>query len=83
MWVLNILNYNILYFSCCNTCDDVERAYKIKNWDFHPSEIEQCKNRSSSEINEKAFKEGCQIFGTLQVNRVSILYLYLTIMNSR
>lgn len=44
----------------------------MKNWDFHPFSIEQCKNQSyQNEMNDKAFKEGCQIFGTLLVNRVS------------
>ncbi|XP_001948436.1 endoplasmic reticulum-Golgi intermediate compartment protein 3 [Acyrthosiphon pisum] len=57
---------------CCNTCDDVKRAYKMKNWDFRPSSIEQCKNQSSqNEMYDKAFKEGCQLYGTLLVNRVS------------
>lgn len=59
-------------FRCCNTCDDVKRAYKLKNWDFRPSSVEQCKNQSSqNEMYDKAFKEGCQLYGTLLVNRVS------------
>lgn len=67
-----------LYSRCCNTCDDVKRAYKLKNWDFHSMDIDQCKNQSSqNEMHEKAFKEGCQIFGTLLVNRVSIMYITL------
>lgn len=46
----------------------------MKNWDFHPSGIEQCKNQSlNSDVHDKAFKEGCRIYGTLQVNRVSIV----------
>lgn len=63
-----------MLFRCCNTCDDVKRAYKMKNWDLHPFSIEQCKNQSSqNDMYDKAFKEGCEIFGTLQVNRVSIV----------
>lgn len=59
---------------CCQTCDDVKRAYKLKNWDFHPYSVEQCKNQSSQNgMYDKAFKEGCQMYGTLQVNRVSIV----------
>lgn len=62
---------------CCQTCDDVKRAYKLKNWDFHPFSIEQCKNQSSqSGMYDNAFKEGCQMYGTLQVNRVSIEEFY-------
>lgn len=46
----------------------------MKNWDIHPFSIEQCKNQSSqNDMYDKAFKEGCEIFGTLQVNRVSIV----------
>lgn len=44
----------------------------MKNWDFHISNIEQCKNQTfNSDTPDSAFKEGCQIYGTLQVNRVS------------
>jgi len=44
----------------------------MKNWDFRPFSIEQCKNQSSqNEMYDKAFKEGCQLYGTLLVNRVS------------
>lgn len=63
---------------CCNTCEDVQRAYKMKNWDFHPHKIEKCKNGSKSDMHANAFKEGCQIYGVLQVNRVSIINLTKT-----
>ncbi|XP_050529523.1 endoplasmic reticulum-Golgi intermediate compartment protein 3 [Daktulosphaira vitifoliae] len=55
---------------CCNTCEDVQRAYALKSWNFNPSVIEQCKNQPLNGSSENTFKEGCQIFGTLQVNRV-------------
>lgn len=59
-------------YRCCNSCDDVKKAYKMKNWDFHPSNIEQCKNQTfNNDVPDNAFKEGCQIYGILQVNRVS------------
>ena len=28
---------------CCNTCEDVQLAYREKNWQFSPFGIEQCK----------------------------------------
>lgn len=64
-------------FRCCNTCEDVKKAYKYKNWVFHPSNIEQCKDQSYE--NTESPKEGCQIYGTLLVNRVSIAILNMKI----
>ena len=29
---------------CCNTCDDVRRAYRQKNWQFSPFGVDQCKD---------------------------------------
>ena len=55
---------------CCNTCNDVREAYRIKTWKFDPRGIEQCRDGLTSEIEERALKEGCQIYGYLEVNRV-------------
>jgi len=55
---------------CCNTCNDVREAYRLKTWKFDPRGIEQCRDGLTSEIEERALKEGCQIYGTLEVNRV-------------
>ena len=54
---------------CCNTCNDVRDAYRIKTWKFDPRGIEQCRDGLSSELEERALKEGCQIYGYLEVNR--------------
>lgn len=41
-------------------------------WRFpDPDDIEQCKNDQSNLMAKGAFKEGCQIYGYLEVNRVS------------
>lgn len=57
---------------CCNTCEDVREAYRIMQWRFpDPDDIEQCKNDQSNLMAKGAFKEGCQIYGYLEVNRVS------------
>lgn len=54
--------------TCCNTCAEVKDAYMRKGWGFnHPELIEQCKNLSQDNI----FNEGCYIYGTMEVNRVS------------
>jgi len=59
---------------CCATCDDVRQAYRFKTWKFDPRGVEQCKGiegvPSLTEAEERAFKEGCQIYGYLEVNRV-------------
>lgn len=55
---------------CCNTCNDVREAYRLKTWKFDPRGIEQCRDGLTSEREELALKEGCQIYGYLEVNRV-------------
>merc|ERR1712008_321967 len=55
---------------CCNTCNDVREAYRIKTWKFDPRGIEQGREGLTSEIEERALKEGCQVYGYLEVNRV-------------
>ncbi|XP_065164178.1 endoplasmic reticulum-Golgi intermediate compartment protein 3 [Atheta coriaria] len=58
---------------CCNTCEDVREAYRERRWAFpdNPENITQCKDEKYSEKIKTAFTQGCQIYGTLIVNRVS------------
>lgn len=57
---------------CCNTCQDVIDAYRDKKWNPNTESFEQCKNerKLEGESAKKAFDEGCNIFGTLEVNRM-------------
>ncbi|KAG7207514.1 hypothetical protein KM043_009146 [Ampulex compressa] len=56
---------------CCNTCEDVREAYRIKKWQPpDPVEIKQCQNDRSLEKMKNAFTQGCQIYGYMEVNRV-------------
>lgn len=56
---------------CCNTCEDVREAYKLKNWALPAlGMIKQCKNEKSVEKMKTAFSQGCQIYGYMEVNRV-------------
>ncbi|XP_043527085.1 endoplasmic reticulum-Golgi intermediate compartment protein 3 isoform X2 [Frieseomelitta varia] len=56
---------------CCNTCEDVREAYKLKNWALPTlGMIKQCKNEKSVEKMKTAFSQGCQIYGYMEVNRV-------------
>ncbi|CAH0404761.1 unnamed protein product [Chilo suppressalis] len=56
---------------CCNTCEDVKEAYRLRRWALpNLATIEQCKDDESIEKTNLALKEGCQIFGYMEVNRV-------------
>ena len=55
---------------CCDTCADVREAYRKKNWAFNPDNFEQCLAEKNFTRDSSAFKEGCQIYGYLEVNRV-------------
>ncbi|XP_046428382.1 endoplasmic reticulum-Golgi intermediate compartment protein 3 [Neodiprion fabricii] len=60
-----------LGIKCCNTCEEVREAYRMRKWAFpDPSTISQCKNDKSVEKMKHAFAEGCQIYGYIEVNRV-------------
>ncbi|XP_026757403.2 endoplasmic reticulum-Golgi intermediate compartment protein 3 isoform X1 [Galleria mellonella] len=56
---------------CCNTCEDVKEAYRLRRWALPDlTTIEQCKDDESIEKTNSALKEGCQIYGYMEVNRV-------------
>uniref|UniRef100_A0A1L8DUP3 Endoplasmic reticulum-Golgi intermediate compartment protein 3 n=2 Tax=Nyssomyia neivai TaxID=330878 RepID=A0A1L8DUP3_9DIPT len=57
---------------CCNTCQEVIDAYRTKRWNPNPEEFTQCKNEkiTSKSHSESALKEGCQIYGNMEVNRM-------------
>lgn len=57
---------------CCTTCQDVIDAYREKRWNPNINDFEQCKKeRKLSDNGEKvAFDEGCQIYGSMEVNRM-------------
>jgi len=55
---------------CCNTCEQVKHLYLKKGWKFVPATVEQCRGEQFSLTEQKALKEGCQIYGYLEVNRV-------------
>ena len=56
---------------CCNTCEDVRRAYMEAGWAFHDgSNIEQCDKERYKERVEETKNEGCNIAGHVKVNKV-------------
>jgi len=57
---------------CCNTCDQVREAYRIKGWSFaNPEGIAQCVKEDWSKKMEEQKDEGCQLYGALTVNKVA------------
>jgi hypothetical protein len=45
--------------------------FRKKNWKFDPRGVEQCRDGASfSDAEKHALSEGCQIYGSLEVNRV-------------
>lgn len=56
---------------CCNTCEDVREAYRKKGWAFNsPEGIEQCNREGWTAKMKAQQKEGCQVYGFLEVNKV-------------
>ncbi|XP_067935391.1 endoplasmic reticulum-Golgi intermediate compartment protein 3-like isoform X2 [Watersipora subatra] len=57
---------------CCNTCNDVREAYRVKGWAFVNAEnIIQCKREGYSEKLKDSQNEGCRLFGFLLVSKVA------------
>jgi len=58
--------------SCCNTCDDVRAAYRKKRWGMPPmSSIPQCAREERRRAVSHDGGEGCNLYGTLEVARVT------------
>ncbi|XP_044507983.1 endoplasmic reticulum-Golgi intermediate compartment protein 3-like [Mangifera indica] len=57
---------------CCNTCEDVREAYRTKGWALTNVDlIDQCKREGFIEKIKSEDGEGCQIHGSLEVNKVA------------
>jgi len=57
---------------CCNTCAEVRQAYQKKGWAFTDIKgIIQCEREGWSDQLSPDTDEGCNIYGFLEVNKVS------------
>jgi hypothetical protein len=57
---------------CCDTCEQVREAYRLKGWAFSdPEGIEQCQREGFSEKLRARSGEGCNVYGYLEVNKVA------------
>lgn len=58
---------------CCNSCDDVREAYRRRGWAFKNADtIEQCRREGFTQKMQEQKNEGCQVYGVLEVNKVSL-----------
>ncbi|KAJ3096015.1 Endoplasmic reticulum-Golgi intermediate compartment protein 3 [Phlyctochytrium planicorne] len=58
--------------TCCNTCDDVRRAYNERGWSFsEPDKVEQCIREGFSQKIKEQANEGCNMHGYIEVNKVA------------
>ncbi|EDQ85716.1 uncharacterized protein MONBRDRAFT_34133 [Monosiga brevicollis MX1] len=57
---------------CCNTCAQVQEAYRKKGWAFRSGQgIAQCEREGYDAMMEAQEREGCQLYGHLEVNKVA------------
>lgn len=57
---------------CCNTCEDVKEAYRLKGWALQkPEQITQCHRDGFVTRLAEQKNEGCRVYGYLEVNRVA------------
>ncbi|KAF3434962.1 hypothetical protein FNV43_RR22049 [Rhamnella rubrinervis] len=57
---------------CCNSCEEVEEAYKKRGWAMTNSDlIDQCKREGFIQKVKDEDGEGCNIEGSLEVNKVA------------
>jgi len=58
--------------TCCNTCEEVQDAYRARGWAFtNPEEIAQCIQEGFSEKMRLQRNEGCQVYGYILVKKVA------------
>ncbi|KAG8368684.1 hypothetical protein BUALT_Bualt15G0071300 [Buddleja alternifolia] len=57
---------------CCNSCEEVREAYRKKGWGMtNPDLIDQCKREGFVNKVKEEDGEGCNIHGSLEVNKVA------------
>lgn len=57
---------------CCNSCEEVREAYRKKGWGLTNTDlIDQCKREGFVQMVKDEEGEGCNIHGSLEVNKVA------------
>ncbi|KAH3759930.1 endoplasmic reticulum-golgi intermediate compartment protein 3 [Pelomyxa schiedti] len=55
---------------CCKTCSEVKDLYKMKGWNFNPTNILQCIQEGVVKFDTSS-SEGCNVYGFILVNKVA------------
>lgn len=56
---------------CCNTCDDLKEAYRIRGWPWRPRHFfKQCSSDAFNYDYQRQVGEGCKIAGKIEVSKV-------------
>jgi len=58
---------------CCNTCEDLRRAYEAKGWLLNRDNVPQCIEEMNTEEmkTQRRAHEGCRVYGYVTVNKVA------------
>ncbi|KAL0422371.1 UNVERIFIED_CONTAM: Endoplasmic reticulum-Golgi intermediate compartment protein 3 [Sesamum latifolium] len=57
---------------CCNSCEEVREAYRKRGWGLTNTDlIDQCKREGFVQKVKEEVGEGCNIHGSLEVNKVA------------
>ena len=57
---------------CCNSCEEVREAYRKRGWGLTNTDlIDQCKREEFVDKVKEEHGEGCNIHGSLEVNKVA------------
>lgn len=56
---------------CCQTCDDVKRAYGKRGWTFRPNSVSQCAGENAVSKIQEQQDDGCAVAGDLVLSAVS------------
>lgn len=57
---------------CCNSCEEVREAYRRKGWAVtNPDSMDQCKREGWLQKIKDEEGEGCNVYGSLEVNKVA------------
>lgn len=59
-------------WTCCQTCEDVRKAYFDKQWAFFDGKnIEQCEREGYVKRINEQLQEGCRVRGSAKLNRIN------------
>ncbi|KAJ6246592.1 endoplasmic reticulum-golgi intermediate compartment protein [Anaeramoeba flamelloides] len=58
---------------CCNTCKEIETAYRKKGLSFNANDFEICDKNLKKEMKYEK-DDGCIIYGTLHVNKIAGIF---------